>query len=421
MNARGPATVGDWSLGFEAGGCLLGWPAARSTVIGVALALWLAGATAAQPLFSPTQDPVAGSRVFGAKGCVKCHAVNGVGGKVGPDLGRLPRPRSFFDLAAAMWNHLPRMAERMGQLGIPRPHLDARETGDLIAFLYTLNYFDPPGNVQAGRRLFTEKKCVACHQVGGTGGVVGPNLDVLGQYGSPIFVAAAMWNHGPAMADVMRDRGIERPTFKERELLDLIAYLKSIAPAPAETGLHVLPGRAEEGYRLFIDRRCSDCHGVRGPGRVGPDLAERGVHRSLTEFAAAMWNKAPAMMEAMRARGIAVPQLQAEEMADIVAYLYAVRYFAVPGDAQKGWLLAKDKGCLGCHSIHARDGKAPFDLAQVTGLESPARLASALWNHSFITPQTAARRASGWAEIRANEMADFAALFRSLRRSEASP
>jgi hypothetical protein len=54
----------------------------------------------AQPLFSATQDPVAGERLFSAKGCVGWHAVNGVGGKVGPDLGRAARPRTFFDLAA---------------------------------------------------------------------------------------------------------------------------------------------------------------------------------------------------------------------------------------------------------------------------------------------------------------------------------
>ena len=147
------------------------------------LLLCAPGAALAQPLFSPSQDPVAGSRVFGAKGCVKCHSVNGVGGKIGPDLGRIPRPRSFYDLTAAMWNHLPEMAERMRKFGIARPYLDPRETGDLIAFLYTLNYFDPPGNVQAGRGLFAEKKCVVCHQVGGTGGVVGPNLDGLARFG----------------------------------------------------------------------------------------------------------------------------------------------------------------------------------------------------------------------------------------------
>ena len=147
----------------------------RLLVAGVVVAsvVVLAGAVSAQTLFGPTQDPVAGSHVFGAKGCVKCHSVNGVGGKVGPDLARIPRPRTFYDLAAALWDHAPRMAEKMRQLRIPRPQLDARETGDLVAFLYTLDYFDPPGRPDVGRRLFSEKQCIQCHQVGGTGGVVG--------------------------------------------------------------------------------------------------------------------------------------------------------------------------------------------------------------------------------------------------------
>jgi len=85
------------------------------------LVVLLPGFAFAQPLFSPTQDPLAGSRVFGTKGCVKCHSINGVGGTVGPDLGRIPRPRSFYDLATGLWNHAPRMAGRMAQLGIPRP------------------------------------------------------------------------------------------------------------------------------------------------------------------------------------------------------------------------------------------------------------------------------------------------------------
>jgi mono/diheme cytochrome c family protein len=337
---------------------------------------------------------------------------------VGPDLGRISRPRSFYDLAAAMWNHLPRMAERMRQLGIPRPHLDARETGDLIAFLFTLDYFDPPGNLQAGERLFTEKKCVACHQVAGIGGVVGPNLDFLNQYGSPILVATAMWNHGPAMAEAMRARRIERPTFQGSELLDLIAYLKSASPAPAEGPLYVLPGRAEEGRRLFVEKRCIACHSVGGQGgRVGPDLVERGLHRSLSQFAAAMWNKAPAMMEAMRARGISVPQLRAEEMADLVAYLYAVRYFAGPGDPGKGRQLAATKGCLTCHTVSGQGGKVAGDLARVKGLDAPAAVISALWNHSSIMGQWPERQKISWPRFTPEEMVDLVAFLQGLGRT----
>ncbi len=376
-----------------------------------------AGAVPAQPLFSPSQDPLAGSRVFGEKGCVKCHAVNGVGGKVGPDLGRISRPRSFFDLAAAMWNHLPRMADRMQALGIPRPRLDAREAGDLAAFLFTVNYFDAPGNAQVGRRLFVEKKCVVCHQVGDVGGVVGPNLDFLKQYGSPIFVAAEMWNHGPAMSAVMRAKGIARPTFRDAELTDLVAYIKSVSPLPVVGPLYVLPGRADEGQRLFVEKRCRDCHGTGGTGTgIAPDLAARGVQQSLTQFAAAMWNKAPRMIEVMQARGVPVPQLRAAEMADIVAYLYAVQYFAEPRDPQRGARLLRDKGCLACHTVQARDGTRPTDLARAVGVDSPAGVLAALWNHAVLPPPAAAGAPGAPASFQPGEMADLVAFLRSLER-----
>ncbi len=375
------------------------------------------GLAVAQALFAPTQDPLAGSRVFGAKGCVKCHAINGVGGKVGPDLARVQRPRSFYDLAAALWNHAPRMARRMVELGIARPQLDARETGDLVAFLFTLEYFEPKGNAQAGRRLFTEKRCVVCHQVGGSGGVIGPSLDALKQYGSPIYLATAMWNHGPQMADVMKAKKIQRPTFKDTELSDLIAYINAESPVQPQGPLYVLPGRATEGRVLFAQKRCIECHAARGQGgAVGPDLAERGLRRSPGQFVAAMWNKAPAMTEAMKRLGIPVPQLRPEEMADIVAYLYAVGYFAPGGDPKNGVAIANAKGCLGCHGLYGERGKIAPDLARAQGLDSPAAVLSALWNHSFIADRRPERERAPWPEFSGREMADLVAFLQSLRR-----
>ncbi len=388
----------------------------KPTGLVLASLLLLPAFSLAQPLFTPTQDPLAGSRVFGAKGCVKCHAISGSGGKVGPDLARIPRPRSFYDLAAAMWNHAPRMAQRMAELGIARPQLDARETGDLVAFLFTLDYFDPRGNEDAGRRLFNEKRCVVCHQVGGAGGVVGPPLDALKQYGSPIYLATAMWNHGPQMAEVMKAKGIPRPTFKDSDLRDLIAYINAASPVLPQGPLYVLPGRATQGRVLFAQKRCIECHAVGGlGGKVGPDLAERGLHRSLSQFTAAMWNKAPAMIDAMKARAVPVPQLKPEEMADIVAYLYSVGYFAQAGDPKKGVAVATSKGCLGCHGLHGERGKVAGDLAQARGLDSPAAVLSALWNHAFIKDPRLAREKAAWPELRPAEMADLVAFLLSLR------
>ncbi len=393
--------------------------ATRCVVAMVAFLLCFAGSVSAQELFSPTQSPIAGSRVFRIKGCIQCHAVNGVGGQIGPDLGRIPRPRSFYDLGAAMWNHLPRMAERMREFRISRPHLYSQETANLIAFLYTLNYFDPPGNVEAGQRLFVEKRCVVCHQVGGTGGVVGPNLDFLKQYGSPIFVATAMWNHGPAMAEAMQARGITRPTFKGSELNDLIAYVKSASPAPSEESLYILPGSAEEGRRLFVEKDCRVCHSVGGKGgRVGPDLSERGVHRSLTEFAAVMWNKAPGMINAMRGGGIPVPQLEPQEMADLVAYLYSVRYFAEPGDAGRGEKVVQAKGCLSCHSIRGKGGKSAGDLARSKRVPTPVDVVSVMWNHALGMQEQTETEQRTWPQFRSEEIADLVAYLQTLRQNQ---
>ncbi|UCC72784.1 MAG: c-type cytochrome [Gemmatimonadota bacterium] len=373
----------------------------------VALSLSVPQAAFAQELSELTQNPLGGSRVFGSKGCVKCHAVNGLGATVGPDLGRISQRHSFYDLAATLWNHLPKMGEAMREHDIVRPQMNTRESGDLIAFLFTLDYFDPPGDVERGKRLFVEKSCVVCHQMGVYGGVIGPSLDHLSQYGSPIVVAAAMWNHGPTMEEVMKARGVERPSFSGSELNDLISYLESASAAPLGGPLYVLPGDAERGRVLFREKNCMLCHSVQSVGgRVGPDLAQREHQWGLTEFAAAMWNKAPLMVEALANRGMDIPQLGSGEMADLVAYLYSVQFFAETGDPERGEQLLGSKGCLACHSLGgAGEEKAP-DLDEVRGMSSPAEVIASLWSHSALMESAGT---DPWPTFSSEEIADVAA------------
>jgi mono/diheme cytochrome c family protein len=358
-------------------------------------------------LFSPAQDPVAGSRVFGHKGCSKCHAISGIGSKIGPDLGLSPGPRSFYDLAAAMWNHVPDMAKRMQQLGITRPHMTPSETGDLIAFLYTVNYFDRPGDPKRGNQLFAQKYCISCHQLAGTGGVVGPNLDGLAQNGAPIFISAAMWNHGPAMSAAMQAIKIQRPTFTASELSDLIAYIKSAKPDLSPERMYVLPGRPEQGRALFSARRCADCHSVKGRGgTAGGDLTDRKTQFSLVQFAAAMWNKAPGMMKEMKQKHIPVPQLRPEEMADIVAYLYSVQYFARPGDYSRGKALAKKKNCFVCHGARAEGNDSGPAFQRMERLDQPVTIVAAMWNHAGKMEHKMSKLALEWPHLSGGEMAD---------------
>ncbi|HEY7254607.1 MAG TPA: cytochrome c [Methylomirabilota bacterium] len=303
----------------------------------------------------------------------------------------------------------------MKELGLARPKLDAREAGDLIGFLYTLNYFDPPGNVAAGQRLFAQKKCIACHQVGGTGGGVGPKLDSLKAFASPMYLAAAMWNHGPAMAEAMKRQSIERPTLTAQELRDLSAFLSPASGRPSEGPLYVLPGRPELGRELFAERGCVQCHKVGGAGgSVGPDLVALGVRRTPLEFAATIWNKAPAMLKAMASESVTVPQLKPEEMADIVAYLYSVRYFASGGSIPRGWVVATNKGCLNCHGVYGERGKPASDLTRAKGLDSSAGVIAALWNHALVTPTIAGKKMS-WPSFNSDEMANLVTLLQGIQ------
>jgi mono/diheme cytochrome c family protein len=290
-----------------------------------------------------------------------------------------------------MWNHLPQMVQRMDELGIA------------------------PGEIDRGRQLFSEKKCVLCHQVAGVGGVAGPDLDFLSQYGSPIQIATAMWNHGPAMTEAMRAQGIRRPSFTGSELTDVIAYLESWSTAMPTGPLYVLPGRPEEGRQRFVDRGCSQCHGVEGEtGMVAPGLGRMGRHESLIDFAAAMWNKAPTMLDAIQRSGISVPRLSAGDMADLVAYLSSVRYFGEAGSATRGARRVRDKGCLECHSVGGRGGASAGDLAQAQGLDSPAAVMAALWNHAAMTGREAGQAQVPWPTFSTVEMADLSAYLQML-------
>lgn len=67
--------------------------------------------TAARKLVIPLANAEEGRRLFVGKGCVVCHAVNGVGGKAAPALDAASDEPYFdvFDFAARMWAGAPTM------------------------------------------------------------------------------------------------------------------------------------------------------------------------------------------------------------------------------------------------------------------------------------------------------------------------
>ncbi|NIO07509.1 MAG: c-type cytochrome [Deltaproteobacteria bacterium] len=208
----------------------------------------------------------------------------------------------------------------------------------------------------------------------------------------------------------MLKKGIEPPNLTREELLDIIGYLRSVSPEPEEETLEILPGSKESGQRLFREKGCVTCHSIRGKGgRVGPDLLTLEMRGGVIGLAVAMWNKAPKMMAAMEERNISVPQIKAAEMADLVAYLYSVRYFAQVGNPNNGRKLLNTKGCVSCHSVEGKGGKSAADLGQLKGLDSLADVLAKLWNHISI-PSYMERQRFTWPRMSSQEMADLVAL-----------
>jgi mono/diheme cytochrome c family protein len=160
------------------------------------------------------------------------------------------------------------MVRAAAQSGIDRPEITSGDVRDLIAYLYTLNYFNEPGDFGEGRRSFWEKGCGTCHSVRGEGKSVGPAL----RKGSPVYMSWAMWNHGTGMTREMADRGIQTPTFDRKSMADLLAYIRGRRVEGWPESGSGIPGNAKTGRNLFVARGCQRCHAI--DGRVYAEKAD---------------------------------------------------------------------------------------------------------------------------------------------------
>lgn len=361
----------------------------------------------------PVGDARTGARVFREKGCAYCHAVNRLGGEIGPDLGS-ERPSSGPDqLVTAMWNHAPRMWERIREERVDFPALSEQQMAHVFAYLYTARYVGEPGDRQRGRRVFEEKGCVGCHTLGEAGGRRGPNLSGRAAVDSLVGWAQAMWNHAPAMETAMRQAGVVWPSFEEREMNDLLAYLRG-GREVASGGL--LPADPERGQRLFEEKSCGVCHSLKGEaGRIGPDLQSREkLPPTIIQFAGAMWNHSPEMWRVMLARGIKRPAFEGREMADLVAFLYSLHYTEPGGSSRVGELLFSARGCSLCH------GPSGLGTPQAPALRGRGRafssigLAAALWGHGPGMYKRARNLGRPWPTLAETDVGDLITFLNTL-------
>ena len=375
------------------------------------LALFLATYAYGVWAYESPQNPLKGRELFTSKGCIKCHAVWGEGGSVGPNLSiTSSKHLTEAQIAAAMWNHAPAMWEKMKVKGIDFQGLSQEEMADIFAFLYFIRYMDEPGDKEKGRELLATKKCSNCHAIQGEGGKVGPELTKWGAYTNPILWAQMMWNHAPQMEEEMRSRGIAWPRFEGNEMVDIIVYIKSISKS--QDKIFISPGDPKDGKAQFSKNGCSLCHSTEeGTKKSGPSLGKdlrrkESFPKTITQVAGLMWNHAPQMWNEMKKKGLKRPQLNAQEMADIIAYLFSLQYFDEQGNREKGEKVFKEKYCIKCHTVNGKGGLKGPDLKEWRKHVSPISMAQAMWNHGPSMLGEMKKMGLSWPKFEGKEIVD---------------
>ena len=259
-----------------------------------------------------------------------------------------------------------------------------------------------------GRIVFEEKKCIACHAIGGYGGTAGPDLSRERYFGSALELASIIWNHAPQMNRKFRQLRMDRPKLTESEMLDLLGFLYYLRYLGE-------PGSVANGKRLLESKGCIGCHSVGGQGgQVGPDFKTIQRYSAPLYMVQAMWNHGPAMQEQIRKGKTKYPILTGQDMADVAAYLHQVSSADVEirlsvGNPKKGRALFEQKHCSNCHVGEGKRKRIESGLVKIDLKKGVTEVASAMWNHGQAMLEYMQRESIEWPRFQGNEMADIIA------------
>src|SRR3972149_6686010 len=199
-----------------------------------------------------------------------------------------------------------------------------------------------------GRIVFEEKKCIACHMIGGYGGRAGPDLSRDQYFGSALELASVIWNHAPQMNRKFRLLRMDRPQLTEGEMLDLLGFLYYLRYLGE-------PGSVANGRNVLNSKGCIACHAVGGQGgTTGPDFKTIQRYSAPLYLVQAMWNHGPTMQEQITKGKMKYPMLSGRDVVDIAAYLRQASTADVEvrlsvGNPKRGREPFEEKRCSTCH------------------------------------------------------------------------
>jgi len=130
---------------------------------------------------------------------------------------------------------------------------------------------------------------------------------------------------------------------------------------------------------------CSPCHGINGEGGRGPNLASGRFYHGSSD---------KALLETISngIPGTEMPGLfySPDRIRQIVAYirsLNAATARSLTGDAARGAVIFRNKGCPQCHRVNGEGGRLGPDLTRIGEMRSPDYLRRAIIDPGADVPQ----------------------------------
>jgi cytochrome c2 len=220
-----------------------------------------------------------------------------------------------------------------------------------------------------------------------------------------------MWNHAADMEERMARSGQHWPRFAEDELRDLYAYVRQVNERPLRES-DVAPADPENGWKVFQSKGCINCHALSdgGQGHIGPELGpSRDVPPTFFRFSESMLNHFPEMRRASESQQGVIPTFEGREMADVIAFVYSLRYLEPGGSPHVGESVFGWRGCARCHGVQAEGTRLGPPLRGRGQNFTAVRMASILWRHGAKMYQQSQKMGQGWPQLQPSDVGDILA------------
>jgi mono/diheme cytochrome c family protein len=209
------------------------------------------------------------------------------------------------------------------------------------------------------------------------------------------------------MSDRMEADGIPWPQLGADDVRDLFAYVS--AERRRSQPFSAVNGDPEHGWRVFQEKSCAGCHQLTGGG-VGITFAE-GYHLppSFSEFGASLLNHMPQMRDALREQQRDLPRFNAQDMADLVVFLYTLHLLEPGGSPDVGRSVFAWRGCSACHGKNAEGTNGAPSLRGRAKTYTAAGLASDLWKHGARMHAQATQAGYRWPTLEDSDVGNLLA------------